>query len=86
MGDVPTHNCTVAFEGESQPTVLPGSVLDCGQRRCRSRAEQAELAADMYALEYIEQRLGEYEDASRLARENISRWELYREAKQRRVT
>lgn len=82
MGDFPTHNCT--YDGT--PIVFPTSQLDCDTYRCRSRAEQARLAASTYTLDYIEQRIDESEAAIREAMDKRSTWELYREAAQRKAT
>lgn len=86
MGDFPTHNCTVTYDGDVLPVVSPMSQLDCTKPRCKNRAEQAELAADMYGLEYIERRIEQIHAAVREALDNRTTWELYREAKLRRLT
>lgn len=86
MGVGPTHNCIVMFEGEALPTVLPGSVLDCEQRRCKSRAEEVRREAAVYPLEYIESMIEECQAAVRRAMDNWATWELYREAARRKLT
>ncbi|MBO0676829.1 hypothetical protein JRC04_05070 [Mycolicibacterium sp. S2-37] len=60
------------------------SQLDCEEPQCKSRAEQAEIAARMYDLEYIEDRLDQHRAARRHAQDLVDMWELYREAKLRR--
>lgn len=56
MDDIPIHDCTYG----DTPVVAPTSQLNCDQRRGKALAEQAELAADMYGLDYIDKRIEQY--------------------------
>ena len=86
MGDFPTHNCRVMHDGQQLAVVSPIHQLDCDQRYCKSRADQAELAADMYTLDYIQSRIDQAQATVRLGMDQVATWKLYRDAKQRRLT
>lgn len=80
------HNCTLVCDGEELPVASPVSRLDCERPRCKRHAEQAELAANIYRLDYIEQRIEESEAAIRQAMDLRAGWELYREAAMRKAS
>lgn len=82
VGDFPTHQHAIEYDGDQLIVTSTMSVLDCDNEECRRRAEIAERGT-FWNLDYIEKRIAEAQEQVRAAMDLESLWRLVLEAKQR---
>lgn len=83
MGDFPTHDCYVTYDGEKLETVSPMSWLDCDQPECVYWADVARARAAVLSVESIASALGTAEWELDCAMEQLAMCKLVVEAKGR---